>query len=60
MIQELEQIVADLEQGTLTLEETLKRYATGVELVAACREKLAAAADRLQLAEEEVAHDSME
>ena len=60
LMEELEQIVLELEQGTLTLEETLKRYAAGVELVAACREKLDAAANTLHKTEQEVVHDSVE
>ena len=44
MMDELTQIVSQLEQGELSLDDTLKQYAAGVELVAACRSKLAAAA----------------
>ena len=43
MMDELTQIVSQLEQGELSLDDTLKQYAAGVELVAACRSKLAAA-----------------
>ena len=48
MLAELEEIVREMEQGGLTLDETLKRYGTGVELLAACREKLDAAAQALE------------
>lgn len=48
MIEELEQIVGEMESGELTLEESLKQYAAGVELLAACRSKLSAAAEVLQ------------
>jgi len=39
----LEQVVAEMEQGDLSLEEMLKHYTAGMELAAACSEKLKAA-----------------
>lgn len=58
MMSELEQIVLHMEQGQLPLEEMLKEYGAGVALVAACREKLNAAAAALSPQPEgEVSHD---
>jgi exodeoxyribonuclease VII small subunit len=37
LLRELELIVGELEQGQLQLEQMLEKYATGVELLAACR-----------------------
>lgn len=47
MIAELEEIVLQMEEGGLSLEDTLKKYSAGQELIAACRTKLAAAAQAL-------------
>lgn len=46
---ELEQIVADLESGTLELEESLQRYERGVALLRACRAKLEAAEQKVTM-----------
>ena len=46
---ELERIVRSLEQGDLELEESLERYAKGVELLASLRERLAQAEQRVQV-----------
>ena len=46
---ELERIVRSLEQGDLELEESLERYARGVELLASLRERLAQAEQRVQV-----------
>ena len=46
---ELEMIVRSLEQGDLELEESLERYARGVELLASLRERLAKAEQRVQV-----------
>ncbi len=45
---ELEKIVRSLETGDLELEESLERYARGVELLASLRERLAHAEQRVQ------------
>ena len=37
LLRELEGAVAELEQGQLTLEQMLEKYAAGVELLRACR-----------------------
>lgn len=46
---ELEKIVRSLEAGDLELEESLDRYARGVELLASLRERLANAEQRVQV-----------
>ena len=46
---ELEQIVRSLESGELELEDALKRYARGVELLANLRERLAHAEQKVQV-----------
>ena len=46
---ELEMIVRALEKGDLELEESLERYARGVELLASQRERLAQAEQRVQV-----------
>jgi exodeoxyribonuclease VII small subunit len=46
---ELEQIVRQLEDGKITLEESLARYETGVHLLKRCYNQLAKAEQRIQL-----------
>ena len=45
---ELEQIVRALEAGDLELEDSLERYARGVELLKSLRERLATAEQKVQ------------
>lgn len=47
-IEKLEAIVAELEQGDLTLEETLKKFEQGMELSKFCTEKLNQAEQKLK------------
>ena len=46
---ELEQIVRALEAGDLELEDSLERYARGVELLKSLRERLANAEQKVQV-----------
>ena len=46
-LHEVENIVQELEHGELDLNQLLKRYAEGVELIAACRQQLEAAEQSL-------------
>ena len=46
---ELEQIIADLESGELTLDESLERYERGIKALNACRKVLAQAEQKIQL-----------
>jgi exodeoxyribonuclease VII small subunit len=46
---ELEQIVARLEQGELTLEESLRQFERGVELTRGCQRALQQAEQRIRL-----------
>lgn len=48
MLTELDRLIAELEQGELPLEQLLKRYQSGVKLLAACQERLDGAQTRLQ------------
>ena len=40
LLSSLEQVVTEMERGDLSLEDMLKHYTTGMELAAACKEKL--------------------
>jgi exodeoxyribonuclease VII small subunit len=51
---ELERIVAQMESGNLTLEESLAAHKRGLELAKYCREKLEAAQQQVQVLEGEV------
>ena len=43
LLKELEEIVKELESGTLTLDESIKKYQRGMELSNLCKEKLLSA-----------------
>ncbi len=49
---ELEQIVADMEAGRLTLEDSLTAYKRGAELLAFCRSRLEDAQQQVRVLEE--------
>ena len=53
LLQELEQTVNELEQGSLTLEQTMDTYGAGLKLLAACN-------NILQQAEEQLPQDAGE
>lgn len=48
-ISELSQVVRDLEEGQLTLDESLERYEQGVRFVKRCQEKLRDAERRIEV-----------
>jgi len=50
----LETLVAELEEGQVSLERALQLYAEGVELVRLCRRKLERAEQRISLLSESV------
>lgn len=52
---ELERIVRSLEAGDLELEESIERYARGVELLKSLRERLTHAEQRVQVLVEQAA-----
>lgn len=54
---ELEQIVADMEAGKLSLEDSLSAYKRGAELLAACRARLEDAQQQVQILENGVLKD---
>lgn len=45
----LEEIVTQIEQGKISLEESIARYAQGMEMVKTCRSILDAAEKKIQL-----------
>jgi len=54
---DLEQLVADMESGKLSLEESLAAYKHGAELMAFCRERLDDAQQQVRMLEEGVLKD---
>ena len=48
-LEELEQIVSEIEQGKVPLEESIDKYARGIELIRRCRSILATAEKKIQL-----------
>ena len=56
-LEELEAIVAKMEEGRLPLEESLAAYQRGAELLRHCEGKLSAAQARISLLEGEVLKD---
>ncbi len=56
-LQELELLVAQLEQGDLSLEESLKQFERGIELTRACQTALKEAEQKIEVL---AAHDKQE
>ncbi|MEW5903734.1 MAG: exodeoxyribonuclease VII small subunit [Pseudomonadota bacterium] len=54
---DLERLVADMESGQLSLEESLSAYKRGAELLAFCRERLDDAQQQVRVLEEGVLKD---
>jgi exodeoxyribonuclease VII small subunit len=54
---ELEKIVADMEAGKLTLEDSLAAYKRGAELLSFCRSKLEDAQQQVRVLEDGVLKD---
>jgi exodeoxyribonuclease VII small subunit len=54
---ELEQIVADMEAGKLSLEDSLAAYKRGAELLSLCRSKLEDAQQQVRVLEDGVLKD---
>ena len=48
-LQKLEQIVSEIEQGKVSLEESIEKYAEGIELIKHCRAILDSAEKKIQL-----------
>jgi len=51
---ELEKIVAQMEEGGLSLEQSLEAHKRGVELARGCRERLETAQQQIRVLEEQV------
>ena len=56
-LSQLENIVAQLESGQLDLEDSLKRYGQGVELITSLQAKLADAEQKVQIMMGEIAQN---
>jgi exodeoxyribonuclease VII small subunit len=54
---ELEQVVADMESGKLTLEDSLAAYKRGAELLSFCRSRLDDAQQQVRVLEDGVLKD---
>lgn len=50
---ELEKIVAEMENGRLSLEESVERYTRGMELTKICRKKLSDAESKIRKLEDD-------
>ncbi len=48
-LEELERIVSEIEQGKVSLEESIAKYEQGIQLVAQCKTILDAAEKKIQL-----------
>ncbi|MDY6913349.1 MAG: exodeoxyribonuclease VII small subunit [Planctomycetota bacterium] len=48
-LQELEKIVAGIEEGKVSLEESIEKYADGIKLIKQCRAILDTAEKKIQL-----------
>jgi len=48
-LEELEKIVAEIEEGKVSLEESIERYGRGIKLIAQCRSILDQAERKIQL-----------
>ena len=48
-LEELEGIVAQIEQGKVSLEQSIEKYAAGIKLIGQCRAILDAAEKKIQL-----------
>ena len=48
-LEKLEKLVSQIEQGEVTLEESIEKYAEGIKLIKQCRTTLDAAEKRIQL-----------
>ena len=48
-LEQLEQIVTKIEQGEVSLEESIDKYAEGIKLINQCRGILAAAEKKIQV-----------
>jgi len=48
-MERLEEIVTELEEGTLSIDESLKRYEEGIELTKFCNEKLNKTEEKIKM-----------
>ncbi len=59
-LDELEKLVAQMEQGDLTLEESLKSFERGVKLTSTCQKALQEAEQKVQILLEKNGKQSLE
>jgi len=57
-IAQLEKIIANMEAGQLSLEEMLKHYSEGVQLLISCREQLLQAEGKVEELNKQLAGDN--
>ena len=48
-LEKLEQIVSQIEKGEVSLEESIEKYAEGIEMIRQCRKILDAAEKKIQI-----------
>ncbi len=48
-LEKLERIVADIEEGEVSLEESIEKYAEGIKLIKQCRTILDAAEEKIRV-----------
>ena len=48
-LEKLEAIVAEIEEGKVSLEQSIERYAEGIKLIGQCRQILDAAEKKIQI-----------
>ncbi len=59
-IEKLEKIVSELENGDLSLAESLHRYETGVKLTRLCSNRLEKAEEKIEIIKEEAGEIQLE
>lgn len=59
-IAELEQLVETMEQGEVSLEDSLKHFERGIELTRTCQKALHEAEQKVQILTQEKAQDSLQ
>lgn len=59
-LNDLEQLVATMEKGDLSLEEALKTYEAGIALVRACEKQLAEAEQKVQILSQQQGTEQLE
>ncbi len=53
MLEQIDQISAEMEEGSLSLEESFKKYRTGMDLVKRCAREISAVEKQIQVLDEQ-------